>query len=60
MRLPAAALLMPYREFLSAAEKWRYDFERLASYFGVTFEHVPALTTFIARVKRASPSFSCD
>ena len=27
---------MPYREFLSAAEKWRYDFERLASYFGVT------------------------
>ena len=45
----AAALLMPYREFLSAAEKWRYDFERLASYFGVTFEQVCQRVTTLHR-----------
>ena len=45
----AAALLMPYREFLSAAEKRRYDFERLASYFGVTFEQVCQRVTTLHR-----------
>ena len=45
----AAALLMPYREFLNAAEKWQYDFERLASYFGVTFEQVCQRVTTLHR-----------
>ena len=45
----AAALLMPYSEFLNAAEKWQYDFERLASYFGVTFEQVCQRVTTLHR-----------
>ncbi|MEL6681781.1 MAG: short-chain fatty acyl-CoA regulator family protein [Pseudomonadota bacterium] len=34
----AAALLMPYAPFLELAETSRYDVDRLASKFGVTFE----------------------
>ena len=53
----AAALLMPYREFLNAAEKWRYDFERLASYFGVTFEQVCQRVTTLHRPGEKGVSF---
>lgn len=36
----AGALLMPYKPFLDAAEKMRYDIERLEQHFGVGFETV--------------------
>jgi len=34
----AAAVLMPYREFLEAAERWRYDLDSLCRLFGVSYE----------------------
>lgn len=36
----AGALLMPYGEFLAAAEAERYDLERLSERFGVSYETV--------------------
>jgi predicted transcriptional regulator len=36
----AAALLMPYREFVSSAEKLRHDIVRLSHKFGTSFEQV--------------------
>ncbi|MBI1650451.1 short-chain fatty acyl-CoA regulator family protein [Hyphomicrobium sulfonivorans] len=36
----AGALLMPYKPFLDAAERMRYDIERLEQRFGVGFETV--------------------
>lgn len=36
----AAALLMPYTQFLAEAKKQRYDLEKLELRFGVTFEAV--------------------
>lgn len=36
----AGALLLPYRNFLSAAQNMRYDIERMRRHFGVSFEQV--------------------
>ncbi|MEO0829355.1 MAG: ImmA/IrrE family metallo-endopeptidase, partial [Pseudomonadota bacterium] len=36
----AAAVMMPYSEFLEAAETALYDLDRIASVFGVSFEQV--------------------
>ena len=36
----AAAVLMPYEEFLHVAQETRYDIDRLAARFEVSFEHV--------------------
>lgn len=61
----AAALLMPYRVFLAAAEAERYDIDRLGRRFGVGFESVchrlsslqrpgaPGVPFFFVRVDRA-------
>lgn len=61
----AGALIMPYAEFLSAAETLSYDIDRLANRFGVGFEAVchrlstlqrpaaPGLPFFFVRVDRA-------
>lgn len=61
----AGALIMPYAEFLSAAEGLSYDIDRLANRFGVGFEAVchrlstlqrpaaPGLPFFFVRVDRA-------
>lgn len=61
----AGALVMPYGEFLQAAEAMSYDIERLANRFGVGFEAVchrlstlqrpdsPGLPFFFVRVDRA-------
>jgi predicted transcriptional regulator len=61
----AGALLLPYGEFLKAAESLRYDIDRLARRFGVGFETVchrlsslqradaPGLPFFFIRVDRA-------
>ena len=49
----AAALLMPYAEFLEAAQKTRYDVDRVAAAFGVSFEQVCHRLTTLQR-KNAS------
>ncbi len=36
----AGALILPYGDFLAAAESYRYDIERLGRHFGVGFETV--------------------
>ncbi|MBS0241358.1 MAG: DUF2083 domain-containing protein [Proteobacteria bacterium] len=54
----AAAFLMPYGTFLAAAEKWRYDVDRLAAAFGVSFEQVcQRLTTLQRDGARGVPFF---
>lgn len=61
----AGALLLPYTPFLQAAERLRYDIDRLAQQFGVGFETVchrlstlqrpgaPGVPFFLIRVDRA-------
>ena len=49
----AAALLMPYAEFLQAAQRTRYDVDRIAAAFGVSFEQVCHRLTTLQR-KNAS------
>jgi predicted transcriptional regulator/transcriptional regulator with XRE-family HTH domain len=36
----AAAILMPYEAFLEAAERYRYDLDRLGAFFGCSYEQV--------------------
>jgi predicted transcriptional regulator/transcriptional regulator with XRE-family HTH domain len=36
----AGALILPYRRFLTEAQRMRYDIDRLSAYFGVSFEQV--------------------
>lgn len=45
----AAAFLMPYDSFLAAAERTRYDVDRLAAAFGVSFEQVCQRLTTLQR-----------
>ncbi len=61
----AGAVVLPYRRFLAEAEALRYDIERLATRFGVSFETVchrlstlqrpdaPGVPFFFVRVDRA-------
>jgi XRE family transcriptional regulator, fatty acid utilization regulator len=54
----AAALLMPYRTFLQAAEELRYDVERLGQRFGVGFEGTcHRLSTLQRKGARGVPFF---
>ncbi len=54
----AAAFLMPYEPFLEAAEATRYDVDRLAAAFGVSFEQVcHRLTTLQREGARGVPFF---
>ena len=45
----AAAYLMPYQAFFEAAESTRYDIDRLAAAFGVSFEQVCHRLTTLQR-----------
>ena len=45
----AAALLMPYRTFYPAVRELRYDLERLASRFGVSFEQAAQRASSLQR-----------
>ncbi len=45
----AAAYLMPYQSFLEAAERTRYDIDRLAAGFGVSFEQACHRLTTLQR-----------
>lgn len=54
----AAALMMPYRPFLKAARKWRYDVQALALEFGASFEQVAhRLTTLQHSGEEGVPFF---
>lgn len=54
----AAALLMPYTEFLTLAEATRYDIDRIILGFGVSFEMVcQRLTTLQRDGQRGIPFF---
>ncbi|MCK0149225.1 short-chain fatty acyl-CoA regulator family protein [Marivita sp. S6314] len=54
----AAAVLMPYSEFLSLAEATRYDIDRVAAGFGTSFEMVcQRLTTLQRDGQRGIPFF---
>ncbi|MGI9491791.1 MAG: helix-turn-helix domain-containing protein [Geminicoccaceae bacterium] len=54
----AAAFLMPYEAFLSAAESTNYDIDRIAAAFGLSFEQVcHRLTTLQRDGARGVPFF---
>ncbi len=54
----AAAFLMPYETFLETAERYRYDVDRIAAAFGVSFEQVcHRLTTLQRENAKAVPFF---
>lgn len=54
----AAALLMPYRPYLSAALELRHDVERLAARFGVSFEQAAQRLSTLQRAgARGIPFF---
>ncbi|MBJ7535537.1 DUF2083 domain-containing protein [Rhodomicrobium vannielii ATCC 17100] len=53
----AAALLMPYRAFLAAAEAVRYDIDRLAEQFGVGFETISHRLSSLQRPSAAGVPF---
>ena len=53
----AAAMLMPYDEFLTMAEATRYDIDRLAARFEVSFEQVCHRLTTLQRDGRKGISF---
>lgn len=54
----ASAYLMPYKEFFDAAEACRYDLDRIATAFSVSFEQVcQRLTTLQREEARGVPFF---
>ncbi len=53
----AAAVVMPYEDFLQAAERFRYDVGRLQSSFGVGFEQACHRLTTLRRPGRAGVPF---
>ncbi|NIH82014.1 MULTISPECIES: short-chain fatty acyl-CoA regulator family protein [Amycolatopsis] len=54
----AGALILPYGPFLSTAESFRYDIERLCDHFGVGFETVCHRLSTLQRPKRRGVPFS--
>ncbi len=54
----AGALLMPYRAFRTAAEEDRYDIERLADRFGVSFEVICHRLSTLQRPRLRGVPFS--
>ncbi|PXY25342.1 Cro/Cl family transcriptional regulator [Prauserella coralliicola] len=54
----AGALILPYGPFLSTAEKYRYDIERLCDHFGVGFETVCHRLSTLQRPKARGVPFS--
>jgi predicted transcriptional regulator len=56
-RYAAHALMMPYRPFLSAAQRARYDIDVLRSRFGVSFEQAANRLTMLQRAGAAGVPF---
>lgn len=53
----AAAVIMPYEDFLSEAEARRYDIDHLAARFGSSFEQVCHRLTTLSRTGRVGVPF---
>lgn len=53
----AGALVLPYRSFLTEAQNWRYDIERLQSKFAVTFEQICHRLSTLQRPRAAGIPF---
>jgi len=56
-RYAALALMMPYRPFLSAAQRAHYDIDVLRSRFGVSFEHAANRLTMLQKPGAAGVPF---
>lgn len=54
----AAALLLPYGDFLATSERFRYDVERLARHYGVGFETVCHRLSTLQRPRARGVPFS--
>ncbi|TNC23354.1 short-chain fatty acyl-CoA regulator family protein [Amycolatopsis alkalitolerans] len=54
----AGALILPYGPFLSTAERFRYDIERLCDHFGIGFETVCHRLSTLQRPKMRGVPFS--
>ncbi|MFD7629638.1 short-chain fatty acyl-CoA regulator family protein [Streptomyces sp. NPDC059851] len=54
----AAALVLPYRNFHSAAEEFRYDIERLTDHFGLGYETVCHRLSTLQRPRLRGVPFS--
>lgn len=54
----AGALILPYTDFHSRAESYRYDIERLCDHFGVGFETVCHRLSTLQRPKKRGIPFS--
>lgn len=54
----AGALILPYGAFLSTAERYRYDIERVCDHFGVGFETVCHRLSTLQRPKMRGVPFS--
>ena len=54
----AGALILPYGQFLSTAERYRYDIERLCDHFGIGFETVCHRLSTLQRPKARGVPFS--
>jgi len=54
----AGALILPYGPFLAAAERYRYDIERLCDHYGVGFETVCHRLSTLQRPKQRGVPFS--
>lgn len=54
----AGALVLPYRVFLGAAERYRYDLTRLSDHFGVGFETVCHRLSTLQRPRTRGVPFS--
>ncbi len=54
----ASALLLPYAAFRTAAEEFRYDIERLATHFEVSFETVSHRLSTLQRPRARAVPFS--
>lgn len=54
----AAALVLPYRAFHTAAEEFRYDIERLTDHFGIGYETVCHRLSTLQRARLRGVPFS--
>jgi XRE family transcriptional regulator, fatty acid utilization regulator len=54
----AAAVILPYERFRTTAEEFRYDIERLATHFGVSFETVCHRLSTLQRPRARGVPFS--
>ncbi|MBT0773410.1 DUF2083 domain-containing protein [Kineosporia sp. J2-2] len=54
----AAALLLPYADFLATTERFRYDVERLAAHYGVSFETICHRLSTLQRPRARGVPFS--